>query len=536
MKARPFLVLVLSFSLVLLALGLGGWWLVLRQSPLSLQHRSLSMPEAARFVPRSAPLSLHLLVSPDRLASYARAVSAPGKRRQAVAAVEALRDGAFATAGLDYSSELADWLGDEVSLAVLAPEGTDGPTGWFLALRSRDEEGARRFLQHFWQTRSLAGAELQISSYRGMGLISGRGALADQSVRPLATALINDRMVLIASGRGILEQALDVSQIDELNQAANPRLAADLVRLGDGVALLTARPEALVDWLGIPAEIATDPAVVGLVAALSPSGEALRLEADLDLTEDLPPLALAAAPPLLAELSAPASSLVVVQNPAALLSETTTVAAEAWQRLLGPPLRQALAGLAGPLPVLVGANSTGPLIWAQESGGWLLGTSPGAPSVSQIQPALARDGLIAAPLSRAGVPLQVWTRLEARAGRRDADQLLARVAGTRLERNDVAWWGEGLAVLDEQLEGGRPPRQLLSQLAALEAPGAALQVAVADQPGRRLLSRWQPWRLLMGLAGSPLRDSVQGFGCSLEPELDSGVAPALRLHGRLELG
>ncbi|MCP9772562.1 DUF3352 domain-containing protein [Synechococcus sp. Tobar12-5m-g] len=536
MKVRPFLLLLLAVALLLLTLGLGGWWLVVRQSPLNLQHRSLVMPEAARFIPRNAPLSLHLLVQPDRLAAYARAVSPPGQRRQAAAAAERLRDGAFAAAGLDYASELADWLGEEASLAVVAPEGPAGPSGWLLALGSRDPDGARRFLQRFWQTRSLAGADLQISSYRGMGLISGRSALADQISRPLATALIEDRLVLIASGRGVLEQALDVSQIDELNQASNPRLTDDLGRLGDGVALLTARPEAFVEWLGIPAEIAADPTVVGLVAGLSPSGRVLQLEADLDLREALPTLQLDPEPPLLAELRSPASSLVLIQNPAELLADAQIGAPEAWQRLLGPGVGQTLAGLGGPLPNLVAANDDGALLWVQQPRGWLLGTASQAPSASQLQPFLGSDGLIAAPLSRPGVPLQVWTRLEARVTKGDPDRLTASVAGARAEQNGVAWWGEGLAVLDDQLAGHQPPQHLLNQLAGLGAPSAPLQAALAPPPARLLVARWQPWRLLTGLAGSQLPSSVQGLSLSLEPEPGQGHGAALRLHGRLELG
>jgi hypothetical protein len=536
MKVRSFLLLVLTAGLFLLALGLGGWWLVVRQSPLGLQHRSLVVPESARFIPRNAPLSLHLLVQPERLAAYARAVSPPDQRRQAVAAVERLRDGAFAAAGLDYSRELADWLGEEASLAVLAPEGPAGPTGWLLALGSRDAEGARRFLQRFWQTRSLAGAELQISTYRGMGLISGRSALAEQTSRPLATALIDDRLVLIASDRGVLEQALDVSQIDELNLASNPRLVGDLERLGEGLAVLTARPEAFAEWLGLPAEIAADPAAVGLVAGLSPSGRALELEVDLDLREDVPTLQLNPVPPLLAELRSPTSSLVLVQNPAALITDTPTPSPEAWQRLLGPGLRQALDGLAGPLPNLVGAHDDGALLWAQQPRGWLLGTDSQAPSANQLQPFLSGDGLIAAPLSRPGVPIQVWTKLEARATRGDPDRLTVSVAGTRVEQNGVAWWGEGLAVLDDQLEGHQPPQHLFNQLAALGAPSAPLQAAMAQDPARLLMARWQPWRLLTGLGGSQLPTSIKGLSFSLEPERGQGRGAALRLHGRLELG
>ncbi|NQV10459.1 MAG: DUF3352 domain-containing protein [Cyanobacteria bacterium] len=562
MKVRPFLVLVLTLALTLFAIGVGGWWLVVRQSPLNLQHRSLSMPEAARFIPRTVPLSLHLLTNPDGLVAYTRVVAPARQRRRAVAAVELLRDGAFAAAGLDYASELADWLGSQTSLALMAPEGPAGPTGWLLAMESRDADGARLFLQRFWQTRSLAGTELQISSYRGMGLISGRGGVAGERARPLATALIHDRLVLVASGRGVLEQALDVSQIAELNQAENPRLAADLQRLGQGIALLTARPDVFADWLGIPAEIGADPDVLGLVAALSPSGRALRLESEIDLRQALPSLQLDLQPPLLSELRSPASSLALIQNPALLLQDwqplnssgspqpasseqdpfdAGAVAADfaLWQRLLAPLLRQSLLGLGGPLPALVSSQDHGPMLWAQQAKGWLLATGSEAPSAAQLQPSLSADGLISAPLLRSErMPLQVWTRLEAAPRQGDADQLQASVAGTRAVQNGVAWWAEGLGVLDAQLEGRQPPKERLLQLQTLGSPLAPLQAALAPEPARRLLALWQPWRLLTGLAGSPLANTIDGLAFSLEAEAATAAdaEPALRLRGRLELG
>ena len=283
MKARPFLAVVLAAVLLLLSLAAAGWWLVLQRSPLQLQHQPLVSPRAARFVPRQAPLSLYLLTDGQRPEGYARAVAPGRQRRQAADAVAGLRDGAFAAAGLDYPAELASWLGPELGLALLANEPGGAADGWLLSLRSRDADGARRFLQRFWQTRSLAGTDLQISSYRGMGLISGRGALVGTTPVPIATALVNDDLVLIASGRGVLEQALDVSQIDELNQAASPSFQQALERLGKGAVLLTAQAEVLGSWLGMPAQLTGPGAVQELVASLRPDGRSLALEALLRL-------------------------------------------------------------------------------------------------------------------------------------------------------------------------------------------------------------------------------------------------------------
>ncbi len=541
MKARPFLAAVLTVALVLLGLGAGAWWLVLTRSPLALQQQRLALPPAARFVPRSAPLSLHWLLGPDEAGGYARAVAPPRQRRHAAAAVDRLRDGAFAAAGLDYASELAPWLGGEVSLALLTPPDQAGEPGWLLALRSRDNAGARGFLQRFWQTRSLAGTDLQVSSYRGMGLISGRGALVGQSPRPLATALIHDDLVLIASGRGVLEQALDVSQIDELNQAASAPLQQAVERLGRGVALLTARPAALERWLGLPADPQRLSSAGELVAALSPAGRGLALEALVQLRAPLPERPLEGGEALLQQLRAPAASLALLQNPAALLGAGGE--SDPWRALLGPVLARALAGEAGPLPALVAAADPGPLLWARQAEGWLLGSPVDGPAPEAIQAELAQRGFSAAPLELQGQTLEAWTQLESRPVRGNPDQLQARLAGARSVEAGLAWWGQGLAVLGQQRDGRGAPRRRLEQLEALGAPRAPVQWAMDGPAARQLLERWQPWRLLATLASGDLSGQLQGAALALEAELPAETpAPAanarggLRLHARLELG
>ena len=543
MKARPFLAAVLAAAVLLFGLGIGGWWLLLQRSPLALQQHALSLPLAARFVPRSVPLSLHWLVSADAPAAYLRAVARPGERRRAAAAAERLRDGVFATAGLDYASELAPWLGEEISLALLTPPAPDHPPGWVLALRSRDPEGARRFLQRFWQTRSLAGTDLQISSYRGMGLISGRGALVGQQPQPIATALINDDLVLIASGRGALEQALDVSQIEELNQAGSPQLQQAVRRLGKGVVLLTARSGALGGWLGLPdpgAGLAPAPgaapgagageaAVEELVLALAPAGRGLELAGLLQLGQPLPLTPLRDGESLLQQIALPASSLALVQNPAALLA-----AESPWRPLATSLLALALPSSAGPLPALVAGADGGALLGARSNQGWLLGSRQDQPDPAGLAAPLAEAGYAPAPLLLKQQPLLVWSQLLSKPVKGNPDQLQARLAGARAQgsgagsgtSSDLAWWAEGLAVLETQLEGHHPPKERLQQLEALQSPQAPLQWAMDGTTASSLLAAWQPWRLLVALSGSDgtLAEAVRGAALSLEADL-GGVGP-----------
>ena len=549
MKARPFLAAVLAAAVLLFGLGIGGWWLLLQRSPLALQQHALSLPLAARFVPRSVPLSLHWLVAADEPASYLRAVARPGERRKAAAAAERLRDGVFATAGLDYASELAPWLGEEISLALLTPPAPDHPPGWVLALRSRDPEGARRFLQRFWQTRSLAGTDLQISSYRGMGLISGRGALVGQQPQPIATALINDDLVLIASGRGALEQALDVSQIDDLNQAGSPQLQQAVRRLGKGVVLLTARSGALGGWLGLPEPgtglapapgAAPGPAALEeLVLAFAPAGRGLELAGLLQLGQPLPLTPLRDGEPLLQQIALPASSLALVQNPAALLA-----AESPWRPLATSLLALALPPSAGPLPALVAGADGGPLLGARSDQGWLLGSRQDQPDPAGLAAPLAEAGYAPAPLLLKQHPLLVWSQLLSKPVKGNPDQLQARLAGARAQgsgagsgtSSDLAWWAEGLAVLETQLEGHHPPKERLQQLEALQSPQAPLQWAMDGATARSLLAAWQPWRLLVALSGSDgtLAEAVRGAALSLEA--DPGGVGAGPDPGAADLG
>jgi len=531
MKARPFLAVLLALGLLALSLGGAGWWLVGQRGPLALQHRAAGLPRAARFVPRQAPLSLYLLSDGEEPVAYARAVAPARQRREAAAAIERLRDGAFAAAGLDYPTELAAWLAPEIGVALVDLPGADpGAGNWLLALRSRDGDGARRFVQRFWQTRSLAGTDLQVSRYRGMGLISGRGAQLGRQPVPLATALVDDDLLLIASGRGVLEQALDVSQIDELNQGADPALRQRLAGLGDGAALLVARAPGLAEGLGI----STDPtAAVQLLASLRPEGPSLWLEAcferpgaDSAATGVLEATATAVRQALVAAAPAATERLGLLQNPAALLADP-----------LLRPLVERVAALvpgAGPLPPLLAAAADGPLVVAEAPAGWLMASPPDRPAPAALETPLAAAGLIPAPLEVEGRPVTVWTRLVAGRGarpdREGLDRLQAPLEGWRSDQDGQALWGRSLALLEAAGEG-RGAQRRLRQLEALDLPEAPLQWALAAEPARSLLRDWLPWRRLSTLAGGPLDGPVRGLALAVQPGVDG-----LRLRARLDFG
>ena len=545
MKGRSFLLALVAVAMVLLTLALGVWWAMARQSPLRLMDRPLELPRSARFMPSDAALTLHWLVDPRQVPAYAQAVAPIRQRRLVNDSTRQLRDGAFALAGLDFGNELAGWIGSEVSFAVLdAPaqqSGEQPKEGWVLALSSRDEDGAKRFLQRFWQTRSLAGTDLQISRYRGMGVISGRGALLGRDPQPIATALIDDDLLLLASGRGVLEQALDVSQLESQHQLGDPVLASDLKRFGRGAAVLIANPGAMDRWLGVPSAITDRGDLQGLVAALTPQGPDLALDAVVHFREPTIPSAtqLIDSDVLLRDAGGDAETVALLTNPSALLAADADEPLAQW---IAPLLRQSIESVStGAAAAVVGLDE-GPMLWQQGPQGWVLGTRPNRPDPEMVDGRLQELGLTGSALDSDGQSLQVWTRL-ARQRRRGEESLQAELAVALERHTGVNWWAETLDGLRRRSESGDQIQRLqqLQKLRFEDQSPLAHQLAMAAAPSRSYLGQWRPWELVQGVAGRSLLPAVQGLAVAggadqTAASVQDERVSSLRLRARLQLG
>ena len=545
MKGRSFLLALVAVAMVLLTLALGVWWAMARQSPLRLMDRPLELPRSARFMPSDAALTLHWLVDPRQVPAYAQAVAPIRQRRLVNDSTRQLRDGAFALAGLDFGNELAGWIGSEVSFAVLdAPaqqSGEQPKEGWVLALSSRDEDGAKRFLQRFWQTRSLAGTDLQISRYRGMGVISGRGALLGRDPQPIATALIDDDLLLLASGRGVLEQALDVSQLESQHQLGDPVLASDLKRFGRGAAVLIANPGAMDRWLGVPSAITDRGDLQGLVASLTPQGPDLALDAVVHFREPTIPLAtqLIDSDVLLRDAGGDAETVALLTNPSELLAADADEPLAQW---IAPLLRQSIESVStGAAAAVVGLDE-GPMLWQQGPQGWVLGTRPNRPDPEMVDGRLQELGLTGSTLDSDGQSLQVWTRL-ARQRRRGEESLQAELAVALERHTGVNWWAETLDGLRRRSESGDQIQRLqqLQKLQFEDQSPLAHQLAMAAAPSRSYLGQWRPWELVQGVAGRSLLPAVQGLAVAggadqTAASVQDERVSSLRLRARLQLG
>lgn len=234
MKFRSFISALIAAAAVLFVLGLGGWLVLMAQTPLTFLPGVEATPAATLFVDKRSPVVVSLMVTPTRLAELRQVFAAPSRRRQAAQDIERLQADLLAQTHLDYERDIQPWLGDEITFAVTSADldrnaQNGAQPGYLLALASQDSEQARQFIQLFWQKRAIAGENLVFEQYAGVKLIyaadaetaAGNAPLAINNA-PLATAVVGDRFVLLANSPLVLRQAINAAQASDLNLQQAP--------------------------------------------------------------------------------------------------------------------------------------------------------------------------------------------------------------------------------------------------------------------------------------------------------------------------
>lgn len=208
MKRRLFFSLLAAGVIVLLLIGIGGYYWLVQASPLTVGKKT---PAAAIFVPKQSPAMVSLLVNPDRLTGI-QAVVRPNEWQQTHAELNQLKTSLLANTGLDYQQDIQPWLGNEITLAVTTTDidhkAENGrQPGYLMVLATKDVQKSREFLQLMFSQRATAGTELVNQQYKGVKLINAG---------TLAGAVVGEH-VLFANDLKVLRSALNNVQAADLN-------------------------------------------------------------------------------------------------------------------------------------------------------------------------------------------------------------------------------------------------------------------------------------------------------------------------------
>ncbi|MDJ0708416.1 MAG: DUF3352 domain-containing protein [Leptolyngbyaceae cyanobacterium MO_188.B28] len=497
MKFRTFVSTLLAVVFVLLTLGIGGFWKLTAQTPLSLlKGGGQAAPSAAIFVPKQAPVMVSLLVNPDRLAFLRRVLVWPGARRRARAEIDQIERVLLAKTGLTYSEDIQPWLGEEVTFAVTAPDidrdlSNGEQPGYLLVLTSKDGVRAKDFIQLFWQKRAMAGADLVFEQYSGVKLIYGGrqqpsvGARNDRSdnlggdafsVDRLASAVVGDRFILFANEPAVLRQAVNAVQVADLNLDSSRSYQRALETLSvNPLGVVFINFPQLTAWLG-------DAAGGANAAALSPDESAGFEHALFGLTVNrrglLADTALVTAAgeaqqPIRPVFSAPVEALQHMPKEAALAAAGSDLS-QTWQSLLQGArsypamaawLRQIENGIQAKwglspsesiFPVLTGEYALGMVPYPDPaSPDWIFVVQRDGNVDAAIESldALAQDqGLSVTPLTLSGREVSAWTTIATAQSATDKMRLQTKVEGLYTQIGDYELFATSVAAMDLALK------------------------------------------------------------------------------------
>lgn len=248
MKRRSFFSFLAAGVVVLLLTGIGGYYWLVRESPLTLfQGGSQTTPQAAMFVAKQAPVMVSMLVNPDRLEALRQVVARPGERQRSRMELNQLKTSLLANTSLDYRRDIQPWLGDEITLAVttvdIDRDGENGrQPGYLMALATQDAERSREFLQLLFSKRAIAGKDLVFEQYKGVKLIydNSRPQVDKQnalepspakSVGMLSGAVVGDRFVLFANHPKVLRDAINNVQAPDVGLTSSSQYQQALTLL-----------------------------------------------------------------------------------------------------------------------------------------------------------------------------------------------------------------------------------------------------------------------------------------------------------------
>ena len=123
MKGISFLIKLAVTVLACSALVFGIWRYNQYKSYRNVTSEALEIPIAAKFLPKDAPLTVHLKTDLVNFPKYIEAVSPRREKSNAKKEATKIRNGLFRIAGLNFENDLSKWIEPRLSFSIIRSYG-----------------------------------------------------------------------------------------------------------------------------------------------------------------------------------------------------------------------------------------------------------------------------------------------------------------------------------------------------------------------------------------------------------------------------
>ncbi|BAZ37858.1 hypothetical protein NIES4101_37840 [Calothrix sp. NIES-4101] len=231
-KKKPSLVLTLSVAGALVIGGVAAYWLITQGKPLSRD-----LPPAANVIPQDALFTVSLTTDTKQ---WKRLHEFGNKEVQAELDqnLVQLRDRFLTNNGYDFQKDIAPWVGEEITLAVLAPEvtkppakpvATDGQVAnsqqMMMVLPIKNPQNAKNILT---QLKAPQGGNWSDRNYHNLVIKESEAKTGEK----FSATVIDNKFVVITDNAKATEKAID-AYTTKTSLSTVPGLAANFPKVAN---------------------------------------------------------------------------------------------------------------------------------------------------------------------------------------------------------------------------------------------------------------------------------------------------------------
>ncbi|GAX42532.1 hypothetical protein NIES4075_35330 [Tolypothrix sp. NIES-4075] len=205
-KKKPSLVLTLSSAGLLIGVGSAAFWL-LTQGKLF----SRDLPVGANIIPQDALFTVSLTTDASQWQKL-RSFGTKETQGELDKYLVELRDRFLTNNGYDFQKDISPWVGDEVTIAILAPDmkknaptdanGATKEQSMVMVLPIKNPQSAKTILA---QPKMLKGGKLIDRTYQGIAIKQTEG----QNKENFSAAVLDQRFLVITDNPKATERAID---------------------------------------------------------------------------------------------------------------------------------------------------------------------------------------------------------------------------------------------------------------------------------------------------------------------------------------
>ncbi len=511
MKLFSYIFILISGIVFLLLIGFGINQALTIQNDNQLTNQRLYLPKAARFTPRNAAFTLHILTNPNNLSKYTKPKRIFNRLiQQQQRPINALLNGSFALANLNFNTDLSQWIGEEVSLIFLEPRNAKKNVEWVLALESKEKYGAKQFLQNFWDEENKLLHDVKVSNYRGIGIISSKEKNKNNNEVNLSLALVDDNFLLLSSKLDSLKEVLDTSQVNKKYQKSDERLESIVKDLDTGIAILTVSPSVLDSWLELPPEFVQREDLNGLVASVKLKDSAITLDGIFDFNGFMNQNSIPENGEVLNS-----SQLDGLEDSFAFINKTIDSSSQEnfdpILQLINPIIKKEIMSInQESTRDIVKALTHGSFVFLNEPSGWLIGTAKNDEKTTEVNQRLTAMGFSQSILESNNQVFNVWSSVSRK--KSDKNQSIDTDVAIILEQDgEFSWWSKDLIPLENRIENERLSLLLdnSDETSSLKKSNFSQQIALGPKRIKQVLKKWLPWQLLKTITGDSIESNIK---------------------------